>query len=339
MRRFLSLVLLGACVQPPGGSVDTDTDGTDVASALVLATFNTGSGASIDAATGEAQGYDRTDAAWADDHLGNGIAWIPAVEDVTAWLARVRPDVIGFQELLWDGICPDLPEPPPFPSACDGWTADRPALVNRLLGEDYQVACHLGAPDKCLAVRTEVATIAGCSAPLCLDGLRGVRIDGCGKGARAGAATLELAAGGTLTVVNVHGNSGATGEDQDCRAALYDAIFVDAGEGAPLADGERNVVLGDLNQDPARLAGIDRSARRWNELVTEERGWHHLTAVGVDAPGTYGGGLVSIDHVVSDSFVGSCVAPGITEGEPPVTDKVYFDHVPEVCTARAEVAR
>lgn len=331
---ILLSLLVGACGPPSLDHVDDSDVASGAPPGIVVVTFNTGSGANIDEETGKAQGYDRADAKWADDHLGNGLAWTPVVQDTRSWLAAVRPDVIGLQELFWDGGCPDLPEVPPFPSACDDWTPEGPPLVSRLLGDDYTVACHPGAPDKCLAVRRAFATLRGCDASLCLEGLRGARVEGCGKGARAGAATLDLAEGGELTVVNVHGNSGATTEDQDCRAALYDTIFVDAGEGSPLADGARNLVLGDLNQDPARLAGIDRSARRWNELVTEARGWTYLTGVGVDVPGTYGPGLVSIDHVVSDALEGACVTPGLTEGEPPVTSRTYFDHLPEVCTAR-----
>ena len=50
----------------------------------------------------------------------------------------------------------------------------------------------------------------------------------------------------------------------------------------------------------------------------------------LDAPGTYQG-AVDIDHVLSDSFEGSCTAPGVTEGTSRVYEPSYFDLVPIVC--------
>ena len=55
-----------------------------------------------------------------------------------------------------------------------------------------------------------------------------------------------------------------------------------------------------------------------------------ISAVGPDAPLSYNG-LADIDHVMSDSFAGDCVIPGVTDGGPQVVDATYFDHAPIVC--------
>jgi hypothetical protein len=41
--------------------------------------------------------------------------------------------------------------------------------------------------------------------------------------------------------------------------------------------------------------------------------------------------LFNIDHVVSDALGGFCAIVGVTEGHPPVSDVLYFDHKPGVC--------
>jgi hypothetical protein len=139
---------------------------------------------------------------------------------------------------------------------------------------------------------------------------------------------VDLAGGeGEFSVVTLHGSSGLTADDDACRVAQFDQAFVDLGDGAPGANGERNLVLGDLNTDPGRYPGIDASAARWNEHITGRFGMH--TELGPDVEPTYGG-LTNIDHVASDSFIGECVHPGLS-GIDVVLDAVYFDHLPVVC--------
>jgi hypothetical protein len=67
--------------------------------------------------------------------------------------------------------------------------------------------------------------------------------------------------------------------------------------------------------------------------VGPAKAFQFVTAVGEDAPATYAG-LFTIDHVVSDSFVGDCWTAGVTEGHPPVTEARVFDHHPTVCALR-----
>jgi hypothetical protein len=107
-------------------------------------------------------------------------------------------------------------------------------------------------------------------------------------------------------------------------------IFLDFGDGAPAASGKQNLILGDFNTDPGRLAFIDKSAMRWNDFVGSGKAFHFISKVGAAAPRAYQG-LADIDHVVSDVFHGTCEYPGADKGSQPVFDGTYFDHVPVVC--------
>jgi len=107
-------------------------------------------------------------------------------------------------------------------------------------------------------------------------------------------------------------------------------VFVDIGDGEPGASGEQNLILGDLNTDPGRMADNDASAARWNDFVTGDP-FFFVTAVGEDAPPTYAN-LANIDHVISDAATGSCWHAGVDDGHPDVIDAIYFDHVPAVCS-------
>ncbi len=199
------------------------------------------------------------------------------------------------------------------------------------MGEGWQVACHPGNPDKCLAVHERLGRISGCEDSFCLEGLEGFRAEGCGRGVRVARAKVELTAGGTLTVVNFHGSSGIGTEEIECRVKQVEQAFVDLGDGAPGADGERNIVLGDFNTDPGRMAKGDASAARLLDFAGEEGPFHFVSEVGPDVTPTYAR-LFNIDHVIADAFDGSCWVAGITPGREHLTETVFFDHRPVVCS-------
>jgi len=94
-------------------------DGKEAASPapIVAVTFNTGAGAP---APGNPDFTDQL-AEYSDQYYGHGLAWVPAVEAVRAFLAEVQPDAVAFQEIFYSGDCPDIPEEAPG----DEWrTAD-----------------------------------------------------------------------------------------------------------------------------------------------------------------------------------------------------------------------
>jgi hypothetical protein len=297
--------------------------------ALVAATFNTGTGSDGAHDAPPDDGYGSAEAAISDQHYGNGLAWAPVVADTTQFLAENPVDVIGFQEIFWSDLCADIPPEAKPGFVCETWQPGDPTVAQVILGAGFQVACHQGHADKCIGVRESFGTIAGCDASLCLDALDGATVAGCGSGSRIGRAVVELARGGTLTVVNVHGTSGLNQEDQDCRLEQFRKVFVDLGDGEPAANGERNLILGDFNTDPGRLADFDESAAILVEHVGDGKALHFVTEVGPEAAPTYA--IFNIDHVISDTLGGECWHAGQDEAHPAVSGVVYFDHKPAIC--------
>jgi hypothetical protein len=278
-----------------------------------VVTANTGTGTELPHEAPPDDGYTDAHAQQTDDHYGNGLSWPPAEAALIDWLAATAPDLVGFQELFWEGWCADFPPDPALGLLCSR-PDDGLVQAQRLVGAGFQVACHPGKPDKCLAVRRSVATFRGCSADLCLEGLDGPSLDGCGSGARVAWGDLDLPDGTTVRAVHVHGSSGLSRDDQDCRLRQA-TVALDA------AEGRDAVVLGDLNTDPGRFAEGDPSAAAWADAPLT-----FVSDVGPDAPGTYLG-LADIDHVLATEATGRCDPP-----EDPVYTGTFFDHVPLACT-------
>ncbi len=295
-------------------------------------TFNTGTTSSVTHNAGENGGYGDDQAGYSDTYYGNGLAWAAAVDDVHAFFADAGADVVAFQEIFSNLDCADIPAEARAGFVCESWQEGDPSVAQQVLGPDYAVACNLGKPDKCLAVKKSFGHIRGCDGDLCLDGLAGGVVDGCGGGSRIGRGVIDLADGGSLTVVTVHGTSGMAAGDMDCRVKEFRQVFVDLKDGSdkPGADGAHNLILGDFNTDPARLAGADPSADEIDARVNFETPFDFISPIGKDVAPTYAG-LVNIDHVISDSLVGACFSSGITPGTPPPSAVSYFDHHPMVC--------
>ena len=300
-----------------------------LATSLRVVTFNTGTAGGSDDAESN-QGYGPQQAQWNDEYYGNGLSWWPFVDDVAAYFADLDADVVAFQEIFWPGECPEIPVEAHAGFVCDSWQPGDLTVAERVLGPGWQVACHLGKPDKCVGVRRAFGTFRGCDGDLCLDGLAGGKVDDCGSGSRVGRGVIDLADRGELTVVSFHGTSGFSEEEAACRVAQIEQVFVDVGDGQPGADGAVNVVLGDFNTDPGRFVGGDASADRWWDFVGDGTAFHFVTDVGEDARPSYGG-FFDIDHVVSDVLDGDCWIAGETPGQDGPTASVFFDHRPIVC--------
>ncbi len=312
MRRALPLLVLATSC----GSPEPLT--------FVAVTFNTGTTEGLAHDSPPDDGYDAQLAAISDEHYGDGLAWRPAVDAVKQFFATTAPDIVGFQETFWSGACPDIPDELHAQFVCETWSAGDPTVALAVLGDGYRVACHPGKPDKCIAVKKSFGTIRGCDADFCLDALAGEGVDDCGRGARVARAIVDLADDTTLEVVNVHGSSGLSDDDVRCRTAQFEQAFANASE--------RSIVLGDLNTDPIRFYDGDESAKTFRDR-SQAAGFRFLTEVGEDATPTYGG-VVNIDHVLSNFADGTCWFAG-DDAHPVVTDAVYFDHRPVVCTATA----
>lgn len=315
MRGALGLPLLAAC----GASAPLE---------WTAVSFNSGTTLGLPHEASLADGYGARQAELSDQWYGNGLSWSAVIDDVARSLRALSADVVGFQEIFHPEECASIPAEARAGFVCETWAPGDPTVVQRVMGPDYRVACHRGHPDKCLAVKKSFGRVVGCDADLCLDALDGAPIDGCGRGARVGRARLEREDGLILTVVNVHGSSGFDARDTDCRTKQLAQVFRSIDGGAAAADGEHNLVLGDFNVDPVRLAG-EASADAML-LMVRERGFHFVSAIGEDALPTYAG-LVNIDHMMADTTSGRCHALGITAGTSSVTRVTYFDHAPLVC--------
>lgn len=319
--RAIALTVLAACGEGPELVETLD---------LVAVTFNTGTAPELDHDEPPDDGYGALQAMYSNDHYGDGLAWTAVIDATRAFLLEASPDVIGFQEIFDPADCANVPPEARPGFVCETWTPGDPTVAELVLGAGYQVACHPGNPDKCVGVRTTFGALRGCTADSCADALIGRPIAGCGNGARVARGVVDLVDGGELVLVNVHGTSGFSSEDAACRVQQVEQVFVDLGDGAPGASGARNLVLGDLNTDPGRFVGVDASADRWRDFVGDERAFAFLTAVGEDAPGSYGG-VADIDHVISDAATGACRIAGVTAGLADVTEVTYFDHHPVIC--------
>jgi len=297
---------------------------------LTAVTFNTGTTSGLGHDSGPDDGYTSAEADLSDMYYGDGLAWSPFIDDTRAFFDEVDADIVVFQEIFHPGDCAQIPEDAWPGFVCETWIEGDPTVAQMVLGPDYQIACNLGKPDKCAAVKKSVGSLRGCEGDLCLDGLDGATIMGCGSGSRVGRGTIDLVGGGELTLVNLHGSSGLSDSDIGCRVRQFEQAFLDLGDGAPAANGQINVVMGDLNTDPVRFAGSDASASRFLDFVGADRDFHFVTEDGNGARPTYQG-IVNIDHVVSNALQGECWAAGVTPDTSPVTDAVYFDHVPVVC--------
>jgi endonuclease/exonuclease/phosphatase family metal-dependent hydrolase len=297
---------------------------------FVVMTFNTGTTLRLRHDEPPDDGYGSAEAKLSDAFYGNGLAWRSAVEAVQRLVRKVDPDIVAFQEMFYTDDCSEVPQAARAGFICESWTSEHPTVARTVLGADYQIAYHPGKPNKCLAVHRRFGTIRGYREAV-MNWLEGVPLEGCGSGARVARAVVDRVNGKALTVVTIHGTSGMSGDDQNCRVRQVERIFVDFGDGAPGVNGEQNLILGDFNTDPGIATSIDKSAARWNDFVGEGKSFHFISKVGASAPKAYQR-FADIDHVVSDVFHGTCHYPGVDEGSAPVFAGTYFDHVPVVCT-------
>ena len=287
LRLCAALVLLAGCaagdggvtpdfVGPPGDATATDAaDAPPLPLVFTVVSFNAGTTDKLqhdrDEEAGEGDGYTSAHAARNATLYSNNLAWRPAEEALTRWMAETRPEVVLFQELFHDPWCEDITPDPAFDFICDSDQPDGPRQVERLLGPDYDVACAPGHPDNCVGVLRSFGRIQGCPEDgpcnTSLDGLPPP--SGCTKGARVATAIIELPDGRRLHAVDVHTIAGISDEDMACRAEQFTQVFVDRGDGKPATFGTINLVAGDMNMDPFLWAGLDPSADIWNDHVGE----------------------------------------------------------------------
>ena len=230
-----------------------------------LMTFNTG--------TSEANGkadpddrYTEWHASQSDEYYGDGLAWMPAIEAAKDFIDAKAPDIIAFQEIFHSAECADIPLESRTDFICTDWRPGDPTVASIITGDDYQVMCNPGKPDKCSAVRKSFGRFRGCDDDFCLEGMTGCTVDTCGKGARIGRHNRiewrwRNQPGQRPCVVWIQGRRDA------CWAWQFEQIFVDMCGAGPGATGDVSVVMGDFNTDPGRAVIFDPSAARLLDFV------------------------------------------------------------------------
>jgi len=179
---------LAACGGDAGGPRGDGTP-ADVASPRVIA-FNTGTPECSRAPDAE---YTCDDADTAGEWYGTGLAHLALMADVRAFFDGIDADIVGIQEIFHAPNCTEIPAEHHAGFICEEWAPGDATVATRILGPEYQVACHRGRPDKCLAVRRAFGQIRRCNNAFCADLLDGGMTDDCGGGTRIGRAVIDLA--------------------------------------------------------------------------------------------------------------------------------------------------
>jgi len=318
---FLLCLLLAGCGLPPAEQITGD--GTPIR----VLTFNVGSDGDAQRPATDGSHFGGELVAVADRWYGNGLSWQPGIEAVRRFLSDVDADVVALQEIFPATRCPEIPARWHRGFVCESWQPGAPGVARRILGEAYQIACHAGKPDKCLAVHRRLGHLHGCSADGC-EPLRGVELEGCGHGSRQGLGIIDLHTGGQLAIGHVHGRSGARLRDANCRKRQFSELLHIDGALHPPTPGA--IILGDFNTDPARVRWLDPSARLLARAAREAAGFRFITQTGVFARPTFLS-FLNIDHVLARGFSGRCTAGGRDPALQAPPDLGHLDHSPLLC--------
>ena len=91
--RITLVSMLGLLLAPVGGAAQGPER-----PAITVVTFNVGTTVRLAHDGPPDDGYGAEQAAVADEHYGNSLAWPPAIEAAKRFFAEVRPDLVGFQD-------------------------------------------------------------------------------------------------------------------------------------------------------------------------------------------------------------------------------------------------
>jgi endonuclease/exonuclease/phosphatase family metal-dependent hydrolase len=276
-----------------------------------------------------------------------------AYEDSIAQTIRnLEPDIVLLQEVLPPQTCDAFDEED---SARTCYNADaRPTAAERVLGDDYSIACDARLHVECVGVRKAFGTIQDLepgefslsgaeTPPLPLDSCNYAagtcNNDLCDAESTVSAVTVE-AAGETIRVVHMHPNAAGLGEDgfyqgDGCRALQVEQAFeglkgLGEGDGAALAGEGKTIVAGDFNLDPTGFA-TDEELAIWDRNVGPGQRFSHFNPTDEDTGDlipTRRGLAITIDHVVADEFSGDCEVFSEEGGSAPLDSDFDFDSLP-----------
>mgnify|MGYP000043868721 CR=1 FL=1 len=276
MRPDLRLLLIAAL---PGCQADKSIDSQGVDTPLVLAAFNVGTTPYLDA-LGESS-HRSTCETWYD----NNLCLDTAEASAASALERLSPDFTVLVEVWTPERCED-PDRPTVVDEAPYVCAQSGHQVNRLLpGHTFE--CAEDYPDLC------IATAPGWSPRTQATGLP----TDCQRAGRTTHQTFTTR-WETVTVLAVHFQAGASGEDRDCRLEQIGAVDAFLTENPP-RDDHALWMAGDFNFDVG-LEGVEAVA--WAEVADR----HGLVRVpddgdtsvllGVDLDAAYVRGTPSLTH-------------------------------------------
>ena len=206
--------------------------------------------------------------------------------------------------------------------------------ARRYLGAGYTIICDGIAHFDCIGVRTSRVTLdpALCAAgKLCPGKAKTPKHPAACAG--MGSITSVSSAGVTIdglgfTVINGHPLNATNNKGDPCRLAQYKQIFRE------LANGKRNLIMGDMNGDPIRFPTVFPSFVYWNTEVGPNRRFHYLSgpAEASPPPPTWMNS-VTLDYVLSDGFAtGTCQTLGKKADKDRLDHPSYrMDHLGIVC--------
>ena len=249
-------------------------------------------------------------------------------------IAKLSPDIIALQEVTDPRQCKGFVERDKA-KVCYKYREQDPFYqVRRLVGPDYSIACDARNGFECIAVRVGVGVIEGCpQGQLCPSLARVDQPDSaCDGGFTVSAVTVVLHANGMrIGIVNAHPQSNDVAslkkEKAQCQTACRERalrqIFETVDGQPPLAQEDRNLILGDINIDPFR--DDDASIQLWKQYVgaySEGKPYYYHSGPAEHNPPYYTSFLPwkkrTLDHMVSNFAKGTC----ITLGEAPGTERL-----------------
>jgi len=252
-----------------------------------------------------------------------------AYEDfVGARIRALDADLVFLQEVLPPHTCAAFTESDARRTCFDA--ANRPAPVQRLLGDGYSVVCDMRLQVECIGVKRKFGTIRGVAPggfqlmgaetpalPLPSCSYAGGECDDtkCDAEATVSAIDVDTASSGAMRVVHLHPNAPGEGAGgfylgESCRRQQ----LVQAFDGL-VKSGVPNVVAGDTNLDLGVFASEAETAL-WEAQVGAGKRFTdhgHVSTSGDFYPTRRVSIPVAIDKVLTDAFTGSCTVQGANE--------------------------
>lgn len=236
-------------------------------------------------------------------------------------IEQLQPDIVALQEVFDMKWCETIPEEKNRRKVCYEFeTRKEKHQARRLLGRDYTIVCDGRSHFECIGVKKSLGFVVGCPHGEICRGRGGLTHgvpDGCDAKPVAFGIDVEIR-GQMIRIVNGHPAAGS----EACRTETVLRMFQGYDEIPPLALKDvPTIIMGDMNIDPFRDSDDSPDISAWKKFVGEGQSFYYLSGPAENDPPYPTAAGRTIDHVVTNFAVGSCV----TLGEAP--DTVRLDGV------------